>query len=171
MILLLPKLVAAIDSVHRTLISSAKQWKKTGVALIALARQAEISVNRMMGYREDRPPRPAIDATVLAGDVLLYWMFSGYWFALGSLSMLLIVVKQPHQFRLIALAVACTLFFYVIAAIYRNLGTKKWRTLANLFRAHAGNRPCLLRMSASIATCMLVIAAAEYFALPYMHSV
>jgi hypothetical protein len=165
---LLIQLAIQVDKAHRALSASSKQWKKTGKAVMALAKRVEISVNRMMGYRENRPPRPAIDATLLAGDVLLYWMFSAWLFAVGSVTMLLVIMKRPHEFKLAAVPVVVTMVFYVVAAIYRNMGAKEFRALANLFRNHAGDRRCQLSMGASIATCAIILAAIEYLAWPYL---
>lgn len=164
---LLIQLAIQVDKAHRALSASGKQWKKTGKAVVALAKRVEISVNRMMGYQENRPPRPAIDATLLAGDVLLYWMFSAWLFAEGSVTMLLVVMKRPHEFKLAALAFVVTMVFYVVAAIYRNMGAKKFRALANLFRNHAGDRRCQFSMTASIAACAIALAAIGYLAWPY----
>jgi hypothetical protein len=170
-IFLLIQLAIQIDKVHRALSTSGRQWKKTGKAVMALAKRVEISVNRMMGYQDNRPPRPTIDATLLAGDVLLYWMFSAWLFALGTVLMLLVIVKRPHEFKLVAMSVACTLVFYVFAAIYRNMGAKKFSALADLFKANAGSRRRQLFMTASIATCLLALAAMEYLAWPYIKGV
>lgn len=167
-IFLLIQLAVQIDKAHRALSASGKQWKKTGKAVMALAKRAEVSVNRMMGYQDNRPPRPAIDATLLAGDVLLYWMFSAWLFAEGSVLMLLVVMKRPHELKLVAMSVAGTLVLYVFAAIYRNMGAKRFRALTDLFKANAGSRRRQLFMTASIATCVLALAAIEYLAWPYI---
>lgn len=167
-IFLLVQLAVQIDKAHRALSASGKQWKKTGRAVMALAKRVETSVNRMMGYQENRPPRPAIDATLLAGDVLLYWTFSAWLFASGSVLMLLVIVKRPHQLKLVAMSVVCTLVFYVFAAIYRNMGAKRFRALAGLFKANAGDRRRQLFMVASIAACVFALAAIEYLAWPYI---
>lgn len=167
-IFLLVQLAVQIDKAHRALSASGKQWAKTGRAAIALAKRVEISVNRMMGYQENRPPRPAIDATLLAGDVLLYWMFSAWMFAEGSVIMLLVIMKRPHDFKLAAMSVIATLVLYVFAAIYRNIGAKKFRGLTTLFKANAGDRRCQLFMMASIALFAFALAAIEYQAWPYI---
>lgn len=167
-IFLLIQLAVQIDKAHRALSTSGKQWKKTGRAVVALAKRVEASVNRMMGYQENRPPRPAIDATLLAGDVLLYWMFSAWFFAEGSVLMLLVIVKRPHELKLLAMSVAGTLVLYVFAAIYRNMGAKRFHALKSLFRESAGDRPRQVSMMASIASCAFAIAAIEYLAWPYI---
>lgn len=167
-IFLLIQLAVQIDKAHRALSASGKQWKKTGKAVMALAKRVEVSVNRMMGYQDNRPPRPAIDATLLAGDVLLYWMFSAWLFAEGSVLMLLVVMKRPHELKLVTMSVAGTLVLYVFAAIYRNMGAKRFRALTDLFKANAGSRRRQLFMTASIATFVLALAAIEYLAWPYI---
>lgn len=168
-IFLLIQLAVQIDKAHRALSASGKQWKKTGRAAMALAKRVEISVNRMMGYQENRPPRPAIDATLLAGDVLLSWMFSAWMFAEGTVIMLLVIMKRPHEFKLVAMSVVATLVLYVFAAIYRNMGSKKCRALTSLFKENAGDRRCQVFMTVSIAACVFALAAIEYLAWPYIH--
>ncbi|CPF96912.1 Uncharacterised protein [Burkholderia pseudomallei] len=170
-IFLLVQLAVQIDKAHRALSASGKQWKQTGKAVMALAKRVEVSVNRMMGYQDNRPPRPAIDATLLAGDVLLYWMFSAWLFAEGSVLMLLVIVKRPHELKLVAMSVAGTLVLYIFAAIYRNMGAKRFRALTGLFRENAGDRRRQLRMMASIAACAFAIAALEFLMWPFIKGI
>ncbi|CAJ7234410.1 Uncharacterised protein [Burkholderia pseudomallei] len=165
---LLVQLAIQIDKAHRALSASGKQWKKTGKAVMALAKRLEVSINRMMGYQDNRPPRPAIEATLLAGDVLLYWVFSAWLFAEGSVLMLLVIVKRPHELKLVAMSVAGTLVLYVFAAIYRNMGAKRFHALKGLFRENAGDRRRQMRMMTSIASCAFAIATIEYLAWPYI---
>jgi hypothetical protein len=167
-IFLLVQLAVQIDKAHGALSASGKQWKKTGRAMMALAKRVETSVKRMMGYQENRPPRPAIDATLLAGDILLYWMFSAWLFAVGSVLMLLVIVKRPNELKLVATSVVCILVFYVFAAIYRNMGATRFRALTSLFKANAGDRRRQLSMVASIAACAFALADIEYLAWPYI---
>ncbi|MFL9869533.1 hypothetical protein PQR67_35635 [Paraburkholderia fungorum] len=150
-IFVLSQLALQINKTHRVLRNSARSWAKTGKAVWNATKRVEASLNRMMGYREDRPPRPLIDATILAGDVMVYWLFSGYLFTLGSVLILLVIAKQSHDLRLILTALMGTLVLYVCAAIYRNLGAQRARRLSALFKHNADNRRRQFAMAASIA--------------------
>ncbi|WP_156181650.1 hypothetical protein [Pandoraea apista] len=166
---LLAQLAICIDKAHRALSRSGKRWKETGRAALALVKRAETSLNRMMGYQENRPPRPVIDATMLAGDVLLYWMLSAWLLALGSALVLLVIALRPQDLKLIAISVLGTLGFYVFAAIYRNLGAKSFRSLVSLFKAQTGNPRRQFLMAASIAVFASGLAVFVYLVLPFVH--
>lgn len=167
-IFVLSQLALQIDKTHRALRSSAPSWAKTGKAVWRATKYIEASVNRMMGYREDRPPRPIIDATMLAGDILVYWLFSGYLFALGSVLALLVIAKKSHDVSLILMALGGTLFLYVCAAIYRNLGAQSARKLSELFKHNADNRRRQFSMAASIAVFIFGLLSSIYAAWPYI---
>ncbi|RAS33145.1 hypothetical protein [Paraburkholderia bryophila] len=147
---------------------SAGDWQKTVAAALSFARAAFHRLNRMVGGDIERKRRPSIQATLLAGDIVLYWGFALALFGYSAVFVLLLVLKRPHELKLWAMTIAATIVFYFFSMFYRNLGAKSFESLVLLYRTHSGDRITVVSMSGAIVCLALAVGVAEYLAWPLL---
>lgn len=162
-------IIVFIDKVHGQLRKSAGAWKKTLKAGLALAAATVQYLNRMVGGDINRKRRPSIQATLLAGDVLMYWGFAVAHFVYTAIFFLLLALHRPHELKLWAITVSAILVFSFFSMFYRNLGAKSFGQLILLYKEHAGNRRTVVWMSGAIACLFATIGVVEYLAWPLFH--
>jgi hypothetical protein len=165
-VLIAVRVILEVDKAHSKLLASAPKWRKTILAIVDVGSMIGQRMNRMMGGDVKRKRPAAVEATLLAGDVALYWAYALWLFALGSFFIILLVLKRPHEIRLYVLSIVCTAVLYFFAAFYRNLGAKSFGSLTLLFRTRAGSVITLISMSAGIVGLASTLATVEYFAWP-----
>jgi hypothetical protein len=168
MVLIASHVAAFVNRTHRELRKSAGDWKKSLGAVRALAVATVSRLNRLIGGDIERKRRPSIQATLLAGDIVLYWGFALALFGYSAVFVLLLVLKRPHELKLWAMTIVATMVFYVFSMFYRNLGAKSFESLVLLYKAHSGDRTTVVSMSGSIVCLALTVGVAEYLAWPLL---
>lgn len=162
-------IIVFVDKVHGQLHKSADAWKKTLKAGLALAGATVQYLNRMAGGDIKRKRRPPIQATLLAGDVLIYWAFAVMNFLYSAIFLMLLALHRPHELKLWAITVSAILVFSFFSMFYRNLGAKSFGQLVLLYKEHAENRGTVVGMSGAIACLFAAIGVLEYLAWPLFH--
>jgi hypothetical protein len=167
-VLIALRVASFANRTHGELQKSAGDWQKTVAAVRSFARTAVRRLNRMVGGDIERKRRPSIQATLLAGDIVLYWGFALALFGYSAVFVLLLVLKRPHELKLWAMTIAATIVFYFFSMFYRNLGAKSFESLVLLYRTHSGDRTTVVSMSGAIVCLALAVGVAEYLAWPLL---
>lgn len=149
----------SVNKIHAMLpkiISLVKALREVSATVVA-------SVERHTQLPDKRPPGAHIQATIVTGDMVMYWSFFAYFVALGATTALLPVVARSHNVGAIAASYGISLGSFVISMIARKKGVEGARGLCKLFKDNAEKRFMRYSLTACVGLCGVVVIGVGVF--------